>query len=78
MFDTHGLHESVKQALVKAGKERLSEEIDKQVEKQLGDKLGDEIPEELKDVIKEPKDLIKGLGGLLGGKEEDSRRLKII
>ena len=71
VFDTHGLQESIKQALVKAGKERLSEEIDKQVEKQLGDKLGDKVPDELKDVIKEPKDLIKGLGGLLGGKKED-------
>jgi uncharacterized protein (TIGR03546 family) len=72
VFDTHGLQESIKQALVKAGKDRLAEEIDKQVEKQLGDKLGEKVPEELKDVIKEPKDLIKkGLGGLLGGKEED-------
>jgi uncharacterized protein (TIGR03546 family) len=72
VFDTHGLQESIKQALVKAGKDRLAEEIDKQVEKQLGDKLGDKVPEELKGVIKEPKDLIKkGLGGLLGGKEED-------
>ena len=65
VFDTHGLHDSIKQALVKAGKEKLSEEIDKQIDKQLGDKLGDEVPDELKDVIKEPKDLIKGLGGLL-------------
>jgi uncharacterized protein (TIGR03546 family) len=72
VFDTHGLTESIKQALVKAGKERLSEEIDKQIDKQLGDELGDKVPDELKDVIKEPKDLIKkGLGGLLGGKEED-------
>ncbi|MFC1604087.1 hypothetical protein ACFL5F_03580 [Planctomycetota bacterium] len=71
VFDTHGLQESIKQALEKAGKERLSEEIDKQIDKQLGDELGDKVPEELKDVIKEPKDLIKGLGGLLGGKKED-------
>ena len=72
VFDTHGLQESIKQALVKAGKERLSEEIDKQIDEQLGDKLGDKVPEELKDVIKEPKDLIKkGLGGLLGGKKEE-------
>ena len=71
VFDTHGLQESIKQALVKAGKERLSEEIDKQIDKQLGDELGDKVPEELKDVIKEPKELIKGLGGLLGGKEDD-------
>ncbi|MBN2593172.1 MAG: hypothetical protein JXA81_06675 [Sedimentisphaerales bacterium] len=72
VFDTHGLQESIKQALVKAGKDRLAEEIDKQVEKQLGDELKDKVPEELKDVIKDqPKDLIKGLGGLLGGKEDD-------
>ena len=71
VFDTHGLQESIKQALVKAGKERLSEEIDKQIDKQLGDELGDKVPDELKDVIKEPKDLIKkGLGDLLGGKED--------
>jgi uncharacterized protein (TIGR03546 family) len=69
VFDTHGLQDSIKQALVKAGKERLSEEVDKQIEKQLGDKLGDKVPEELKDVIKEPKDLIKSLGDLLGGKK---------
>jgi hypothetical protein len=70
VFDTHGLTESIKQAALKAGKERLSEEIDKQ----LGDELGDKVPEELKDVIKEPKDLIKkGLGGLLGDKEEDNK-----
>ena len=71
VFDTHGLTESIKQAALKAGKERLSEEIDKQIDKQLGDELGDKVPEELKDVIKEPKDLIKGLGGLLGEKKED-------
>jgi uncharacterized protein (TIGR03546 family) len=69
VFDTHGLQDSIKQALVKAGKERLAEEIDKQVEKQLGDK----VPEELKGVIKEPKDIMKGLGGLLGGKKEEGK-----
>jgi len=74
VFDTHGLTESIKQALVKAGKDRLAEEVNKQVEKQLGDQLGDKVPEELKGVIKEqPKDLIKGIGGLLGGKKEDNK-----
>jgi len=73
VFDTHGLQDSIKQALVKAGKEKLSQEIDKQIDKQLGDKLGDNVPDELKDVIKEPKDLIKGLGGLLGGKKEEDK-----
>jgi len=74
VFDTHGLQESIKQALVKAGKERLAEEIDKQIDEQLGDELGDKVPEELKDVIKEPKDLLKqGLGGLLGGEKEENK-----
>jgi len=73
VFDTHGLQDSIKQALVKAGKDRLAEEIDKQIDKQFGDKLGDKVPEELKDVIKEPKDLIKGIGGLLGGKKEEDK-----
>jgi hypothetical protein len=72
VFDTHGLTESIKQAALKAGQERLSEEIDKQIDKQLGDELGDKVPEELKGIIKDqPKDLIKGIGGLLGGKKED-------
>jgi uncharacterized membrane protein len=71
VFDTHGLQDSIKQALVKAGKDRLAEEIDKQIDKQLGDELKDKVPEELKDVIKEPKDLIKGIGGLLGGKKDE-------
>jgi len=72
VFDTNGLTDNIKQALVKAGKDRLANEIDKQVEKQLGDQLGDKVPEELKGAIKEqPKDLIKGIGGLLGGKKED-------
>ena len=57
--------------LVKAGKERLAEEIDKQIEKQIGEKLGDKAPSGIKDMIKKPKDLIKGLGGLLGGKEKE-------
>ena len=68
-FDVKGLQGSIKEALVKAGEERLSEEIDKQLEKQLGDKL----PEELKDVVEKPKDLLKGLGGLLGGKKEKEK-----
>jgi uncharacterized protein (TIGR03546 family) len=67
-FDIKGLQESIKEALVKAGQERLSEEIDKQLEKQLGDK----VPEELKDTIKKPGELLKGLGGLLGGKKEEA------
>jgi uncharacterized protein (TIGR03546 family) len=74
VFDTNGLQDSIKQALVKAGKDRLAEEIDKQIDKQLGDELKDKVPDELKDVIKEPKDLIKkGLGGLLGGEKEEDK-----
>ncbi len=65
-FDVKGLQGSIKEALVKAGRERLSEEIDKQ----LGDKLRDKVPGELKEVLKKPKDL---LGGLLGGKKEEDK-----
>jgi len=68
-FDVKGLQGSIKEALVKAGQQRLSEEIDKQ----LGDKLGDKVPEEVKDVLKKPKDLLDSLGGLLGGKKEEKK-----
>jgi uncharacterized protein (TIGR03546 family) len=74
VFDTKGLGEEFKQALVKAGKDRLQKEIDNKLQEQLGDKLGDKVPEQLKDAIKTPsKGLVEGLGGLLGGKktEED-------
>ncbi|MBN1361129.1 MAG: hypothetical protein JW993_11070 [Sedimentisphaerales bacterium] len=71
-FDTEGLGETFKQALVKAGKDRLQKEIDNKLQEQLGDKLGDKVPDQLKDVIKEPsKNLMEGLGGLLGGKKQD-------
>ena len=72
-FDVRGLQSSIKEALLKAGKERLSEEIDKQLGKQLGEKIGDKVPEELKDIVEKPKDLIKGLGGLLDGKKEKDK-----
>lgn len=74
VFDVQALQEELKEALVKAGKGRLAEEIDKQIEKQLGKSLGDIVPDEVGDVLKKPEDLIKGLGGLLGGdsdKKED-------
>jgi uncharacterized protein (TIGR03546 family) len=64
-FDVKALQGNIKQALVKAGQERLSEEIDKQ--------LGDKLPGELKDALKKPKDLLDGLGGLLGGKKEENK-----
>lgn len=67
VFDSKGLTEEFKKALVDAGKQRLGDEIDKQIEEQLGDK----VPTELQDAIKKPgKDLIEGLGGLLGGKKK--------
>lgn len=67
VFDTKGLTEEFKQALVKAGKEKLANEIDKQLEEQ----MGDDVPDEVKDALKKPDELLKkGLGGLLGGDEE--------
>ena len=70
VFDTEGLTEQFKTALVEAGKERLAEELDKQVQKHLGDKLGDKVPGQLKDVLKKPKDLLDGIGGLLRKKDD--------
>lgn len=67
VFDVKGLQDSVKEALVKAGQERLSEEIDKQIDKQLDEKLGDKVPSEIKDVLKKSKGL---LDGILGGKDD--------
>jgi uncharacterized protein (TIGR03546 family) len=64
-FDVNGLMDQFKQALVKAGKQRLIKEIDEQLGKQLGEK----VPEEVRDVLGKPKDLIEGIGGLLGGKD---------
>ena len=68
VFDTKGLGEEFKQALVKAGKDRLQKELDAKLQEQLGDK----VPEQLKDAIKTPgKNIVEGLGGLLGGKKKD-------
>ncbi len=66
-FDAGILQEELKAALVKAGKKRLAEEIDKQIEKQLGDK----VPGEFGEILKKPGGLLKGLGGLFGGKKKE-------
>jgi len=66
-FDAGNLRNQLKEALVKAGKEKLAGEVDKQIQKQLGKGLGDKVPGELGEALKKPGDLIKGLGGLLGG-----------
>jgi hypothetical protein len=73
VFDVKGLTEEFKQALVKAGKEKLANEIDKQLGEQIDKQLGDKAPDELKDALKKPDEILKkGLGGLLGGdKKED-------
>jgi hypothetical protein len=73
-FDVKGLQEELKKALVKAGKARLAKEIDRQIEKQLGKSLGDKLPDEIGDVLKKPEDLIKGLGGLLGGESDKKEK----
>ncbi len=70
VFDVKGLTDEFKKALVRAGKERLANEIDSRLGKQIDEKLGDKIPEEIKDALKKPEDLLKGLGGLLGGKKD--------
>lgn len=74
VFDTKGLGEEFKQALVKAGKDRLQKEIDNKLQEELGDKLGDKVPDQLKDAIKAPgKNIVEGLGGLLGGKKKEDK-----
>ena len=69
VFDVKGLTEEFKKALVQAGKDRLANEIDSQLGKQIDEKLGDKVPDEIKDALKKPDGLLKGLGGLLGGKK---------
>ncbi|MCP4259796.1 MAG: hypothetical protein GY774_20130 [Planctomycetes bacterium] len=71
VFDVKGLTEEFKNALVQAGKDRLANEIDNKLGKEIDDKLGDKVPVEIKDALKKPDELIKGLGGLLGGKKEE-------
>jgi len=70
VFDVKGLTDEFKKALVQAGKERLANEIDSRLGKQIDEKLGDKVPDEIKDALKKPEDLLKGLGGLLGGKKD--------
>jgi hypothetical protein len=66
VFDVKGLEGEFKNALVKAGKQKLADEIDKQIDKQLDKKLGDKVPGEIKDAVEKSKGL---LDGLLGGKD---------
>jgi hypothetical protein len=73
VFDVKGLTDEFKKALVQAGKDRLANEIDSQLGKQIDEKLGDKVPEEIKDALKKPDGLLKGLGGLLGGKKEEDK-----
>jgi len=73
VFDVKGLMDEFKKALVQAGKDRLANEIDSRLGKQIDEKLGDKVPEEIKDALKKPDELLKGLGGLLGGKKEEDK-----
>ncbi len=64
VFDVEGLKNEFKDALIKAGKERLVGEIDKQIDEQLGDKA----PDEVKDTLKKSLD---GLGGILKKNDDE-------
>jgi uncharacterized protein (TIGR03546 family) len=71
VFDVKSLTEEFKQALVKAGKDKLANEVDKQLKEQINKQLGENAPEELKEALKKPDEILKkGLGGLLGGKKD--------
>ena len=63
IFDVKGLEGEFKNALIKAGKQKLADEINKQVDKQLGDKA----PAEIKGAVEKSKEL---LDGFLGGKDK--------
>lgn len=70
VFDSKGLTDEFQKALVAAGKDRIQQELQKQLDDKLGDQLGEKMPTEVKEVIKDPAGLLKGVGGLLGGKKE--------
>ena len=72
VFDVKGLQEELKNALIKAGKEKLSQEIDKQIDEQIEKNLGDKVPSEIKDKIEESKGLLESIGGgLLKDNKDD-------
>jgi hypothetical protein len=73
-FDIEDLQAKLKDALVKAGKARLAEEIDKQVGEQVEKALGEESTGPIREVLKKPGELLKGLGGLLGGNKEEEEK----
>ena len=72
-FDVKGLREELKEALVKAGKDRLAQEIDKQIEKKLDKELGDKLPGELKDALKKSGGFLDGLGGIRKKKDDKNQ-----
>ena len=68
VFDVKGLTEEFKQALTKAGKDRVLKEFNDKVGTKIEEQLGGKLPGSIKETIKDP---LKGLGGLLGGKDEN-------
>ncbi len=56
-FEAAGLQKQFKDALVKAGKDRLAREIDKQIDEELGDK----VPDDIKDALKKGTGLLDGI-----------------
>lgn len=73
VFDVKGLQNEFKDALIKAGKEKLAREIDKKIDEQLDKKLSDKVPSEIKDALKKSKGLLDGLDGILGGKDDKQK-----
>ncbi|MFH1715868.1 MAG: hypothetical protein ABIF19_00830, partial [Planctomycetota bacterium] len=61
VFDVKGLQDEFKNALIKAGKEKLAGEVNKQIDEQLDKQLGDKAPSEIKDAIKKSTGLLDGL-----------------
>jgi hypothetical protein len=66
-FDVKGLESEFKNALVKAGKQKLADEVDKQIGQQVDKQLGEKAPSGVRDAVEKSTGLIKGL---LGGKQD--------
>jgi len=74
LFDTEALGEQFKQALLQAGKSKLTEQIGNQLQQQLGKVLDANAPPQLKDALKKPQKLLEGLGSIFGPKDNKNKK----
>ncbi len=65
VFDDNGL----KEMLVKAAEKGLTNELKNQVGTKINEQIGEKVPDQIKQAIPDANGILKGLGGLLGGKK---------